>query len=438
MAATPWAILLCKFSDVSTEPYPRLRYEEIFSTAGSGKWNMVDFFRDMSHGHVDLSGSRVFGWYTLEQKQSDYTGKGTNPKGRGDLINWARQAAAKVGDDLSAFFNVVVTTNAPSDLFGGLGGVVADDGRKDNGMTQLSPSLLGQEMGHGYGLDHSRMEGSTLDYQDGRDVMSTPTNFMAPHPVYTELDAKGSPIFLIGPGLNAANMWAMGWLDLSRTWTGWAPGATIPELDGPVELRPLHRPDLPGYLCARVGDLFIEFRVNERWDAGIGDSMVLIHDYFDGHSYIHFNDAGQPALVTGDSLSQGYTGDPTVPIHGAGFRITVNNIDANAQIATIRIRTWGSNTPAPVGPGIPFGGVTNDGGGWVLVNGKVVPVPPRTPEFTVLELIAEARESQAIRNGVARGIALQQVYEAIGGIAAARAADIQAYREPAPLRQRSE
>jgi hypothetical protein len=215
MPATPWAILLCKFSDVLTEPYPRLRYEEIFTTAGAGKWNMVDFFRDMSHGHVDLSGSRVLGWYTLEQKHSDYKGSGTNIPGRDDLLNWGRQAAAKAGENLGGFFNVVVTTSAPSDLFGGLGGVVADDGRRtDNGMTQLSPSLLGQEMGHGYGLNHSRMDGSLADYQDARDVMSTPGEFMAPHPVYTERD-RGRPIFLIGPGLNAANMWAMGWLDLT-------------------------------------------------------------------------------------------------------------------------------------------------------------------------------------------------------------------------------
>jgi hypothetical protein len=191
MAATPWAVLLCKFSDVTTEPYPRSRYEEIFTSAGAGKFNMVDFFHEMSHGHVHLSGSRVFpaldkpgqnSWYTLEQKQSDYTGSGANPAGRDALISWARQAAAKAGDDLSGFFNVVVTTNAASDLFGGLGGVVADDGRKENGMTQLSPSLLGQEMGHGYGLNHSRMEGSTLDYLDGRDIMSTASDFMAPIP----------------------------------------------------------------------------------------------------------------------------------------------------------------------------------------------------------------------------------------------------------------
>jgi M6 family metalloprotease-like protein len=71
---TPWAILLVKFSDDDSEPYVRKRYEEIFTSAGSGKWNMVDYFRDMSHGKLDLKGSKVFGWYTLDKKQSDYTG----------------------------------------------------------------------------------------------------------------------------------------------------------------------------------------------------------------------------------------------------------------------------------------------------------------------------------------------------------------------------
>jgi hypothetical protein len=33
---TPWAILLVKFSDGDAEPYARERYEEIFTTAGSG------------------------------------------------------------------------------------------------------------------------------------------------------------------------------------------------------------------------------------------------------------------------------------------------------------------------------------------------------------------------------------------------------------------
>jgi hypothetical protein len=173
---TPWAILLCKFKDDSSEPYSRHRYEELFTSAGAGKLNLVDFFRDMSHGKLDLSGSQVFGWLTLDKDRSEYVGSGANQQGRQDLISWARKAAVDDEVDLTPFFSVVVSTNVPVDLFGGkwLGGsgVVCDDDRGKNGMSNLSPSLIGQEMGHVYGLDHSRADGSTADYMDQWDVTS--------------------------------------------------------------------------------------------------------------------------------------------------------------------------------------------------------------------------------------------------------------------------
>lgn len=56
--------------------------------------------------------------------------------------------------------------NVGTDLFGGGDGVVADK-------NTLQPSILGQEMGHGYGLDHSRLEGLSDDYRDPWDIMST-------------------------------------------------------------------------------------------------------------------------------------------------------------------------------------------------------------------------------------------------------------------------
>ena len=122
---------------------------------------MVDFFRDMSHGQIDLTSSQVFPsinsgnlWYNLPQKRSDYTGSGANQAGRNALLAWGRNAVA---NEISGFFKFVVVTNVPADLFGGLGGVAADDGRWPNSMSSLSPSLIGQEMGHGYGLTRVSM-----------------------------------------------------------------------------------------------------------------------------------------------------------------------------------------------------------------------------------------------------------------------------------------
>src|SRR5262245_31310390 len=107
MPVTPWAILLCKFNDDNSAAiYPRQRFEEVFTTAGNGKFNMVDYFREMSHGKLDLSGSKVFpapdkGWYTLAQKSTDYLGWNTPTYGRGALLVWAREAAAANGDNLA-------------------------------------------------------------------------------------------------------------------------------------------------------------------------------------------------------------------------------------------------------------------------------------------------------------------------------------------------
>src|SRR5215831_6411939 len=119
---TPWAILLCKFSDNATEPFPRSFYENLFTFSGLGTMNMVDFYGDMSHGQLDLRGSKVFGWYTLTQKRSDYTGSGPNPAGRQALIDWAKQAATSAGVNLANYFNVVVCMNVQTDLFGFIGG----------------------------------------------------------------------------------------------------------------------------------------------------------------------------------------------------------------------------------------------------------------------------------------------------------------------------
>ena len=64
-----------------------------------------------------------------------------------------------MGVNLEDFQNVVVVLNSGRDLFGGLNGVVCGDDGANSALSGLSPSLLGQEMGHGYGLNHSRRKG---------------------------------------------------------------------------------------------------------------------------------------------------------------------------------------------------------------------------------------------------------------------------------------
>jgi hypothetical protein len=71
---SPWAILLCKFNDDDTEPYDRLRYLDLFTSAGLGRFGVIDYFTDMSHGQLDISDSQVFGWFTLDKRRNEYLG----------------------------------------------------------------------------------------------------------------------------------------------------------------------------------------------------------------------------------------------------------------------------------------------------------------------------------------------------------------------------
>ena len=65
-----WAVLKCKFADDDSETPPDDLYERLFTEAGNGSSNMVDYFRDVSHGQLDLSMSKVFGWFELNLPKS--------------------------------------------------------------------------------------------------------------------------------------------------------------------------------------------------------------------------------------------------------------------------------------------------------------------------------------------------------------------------------
>ena len=365
---TPWAILLCKFSDNATEPFPRSFYENLFTFSGLGTMNMVDFYSDMSHGQLDLRGSKVFGWHTLSQKRSDYTGSGPNWAGRQALIDWAKQAATSAGVNLANYFGVVVCMNVPTDLFGGGGKQAVCDN------NSMQPSLLGQEMGHGYGLEHSRANGSEDDYQDPYDIMSTWSPYETPNSTYTD----------IGPGLNAATMSSQSWLDESRVWK------SAGDFDTTIQLRPLHRHKLPGYLAARVGAFVVEYRAREFWDNNNAFPVVLVHRFQNNHSYIMYATDGRKGLYTG-SVFQSNT---------AYFRhrVEVLQIDDQNKMAYVRLKFTSLIRPhSTFGAGQVISDTTSDGG-YVLIGDHIVPIPSRSPAMALLEQAAALHAPETLEN----------------------------------------
>lgn len=347
----------------------------MFTAVGRGTMNVVDWFDDNTHGHVDMTDNKVFGWLQLTKAVGDYKGSGINPKGRQDLITWARQAAEDAGNNLSNFTAVVVVTNVEVDLFGGFGGTghaccTAATAGKQFWEIQAAPSVLCQEMIHGLGiLEHSRRDGSNANYRDPYDVMSM---FNA-SPGHNPTDAN----IPVGPGLNAAFMKRCGWLDTTRA-------API----GQVALRPLHRRDLAGPLYSMVDRYYVEYRPSRRWDTGFS-SVVLVHYIADGTSYL------VAELRSGSDFSWGNSWWLFKP-HGS---IKVDAIDHGVETATI-------TTSYSSGLRIPFKYLewrwwlwlrilrsvfkseVADAGGLVILGRRIIGIPPRSPELRLVEAAA--------------------------------------------------
>jgi hypothetical protein len=380
---TPWAVIICELSDNRFGPTaPLERYQKLFTTAGEGTYNVIRYFRDASHGTLDLSGSQLFGTdpqnpiivnYTL----SEYQGSTPDPATRRNrLIANAKKAALDAGVPLNQFYGVVVIpTVAIGISFGGLNGgsdptvpgvssgpfAVADDRYVQNNGT----ADYAHEMGHGYSLNHSRADRPALpnldeppdeeppippfppppykmwDYADPWDIMS---GF---GPTYKAVDQD---FIQRGPGMNAFNMFSLGWLDASRLWS-----SQLESFDEVVVLRPLMRYDLPGQLAATLGgrwlqflaivrSYIVEFRLKDGWDAGIPTSTVLVHRLSyppsERQSYLMPNTTGQPwppiSNRQGYSMGIGdvfYVGE----IGGSRSRVEVLRIDEIGQAATIRL-----------------------------------------------------------------------------------------------------
>lgn len=276
---SPWAVLLCKVNsdatgrfDPNSEPpnapgvLPFRTVCTNFFTRADAGFNAVRFFSDMSHGKLDLTGSRVLGWYRLNVNITGYTAGGDPilDKRQDEVAALARQAATDAGVSINSFVGVVVIMNLATGWAQGAPGTMWADWRRVDGRNfdgTLGPrgpgggngtEIFGQEMGHGYGLDHSRRDGSTEDYNDPWDIMST---------ARWSTSAPDTDYCARGPGLNAWNMRSRGWLAESRVWRDSSDSSSRV-----VQLRSLYRRDLSGFLAAELpgtGDhspYLVEFR----------------------------------------------------------------------------------------------------------------------------------------------------------------------------------
>ncbi|WAZ19276.1 hypothetical protein STRCI_000313 [Streptomyces cinnabarinus] len=298
---TPWAVLMCKFSDVAAQPQEAPFFEDLFTMAGAGKGGMADYWRDMSGGAISLTGSTVFGWFTLELSLATAR-TWTWPGARTDLVR-ACVEAADTAVDFSAFQGIIALLNAPIDSGSSMRQVLkVGDGEQEFGLVNLDPgawfnTFAAHEMGHGYGLPHSFSdEPAFSEYGDGWDIMSAET-FGGRSPTHTHPRFAKS-----GPALCGVYQDRLGWfrgnekLDLSSLGRGAT--FTLSALDKPP----------PGIRLIRIrlGSstqyYAVELRMPQAtgWDSGIDRPGVLVRHVRDGVPYLRQSMSRVQDLQPGD------------------------------------------------------------------------------------------------------------------------------------------
>src|SRR5262245_44979811 len=101
--ASPCAFILVRFADDDSTPISVVEAKTLFTVRGRGRMYLVDYFDEVTHGRVDMSGNEVFGWYDLGWTRQDYVDERTRTGDRTVLIAEARRLARANGDPIDSF-----------------------------------------------------------------------------------------------------------------------------------------------------------------------------------------------------------------------------------------------------------------------------------------------------------------------------------------------
>jgi hypothetical protein len=302
-----WLVLLCKASDVATEPQQPDFYQAVFSRDSADL--LWQYFNALSGGSIDVSGSRVRGWFTMPVTAAVLAARNntTNPN-RSQTATDCRNAAivaltnAGVGVDPAKYSGIISVINTGVDVgAAGFKNVVLSS------HLQSDLTFVEHEMLHIYGLGHSWtmardaaadhiFSGTTdSEYQDCWDMMSAVTcvwTFATPN--------HGTQ----GPGLQAAYLRRLGWITAGRVDDPGTAGRNTT-----VRLAPVSEPNRPGPLFSRIetpnGAYVVEYRVPTGFDRAIPRAAVIIREErgANGRTYLVTRPNGNSDWVTGEAFT---------------------------------------------------------------------------------------------------------------------------------------
>ncbi len=383
----PIAVLLVHPSDGTPDPNrpgPDFYTDFFLNDAES----LNRYWLDASDGVADLAGTRVFGWRSHGLKQADFAKLNRLAK-----IQQAVAAFTTADEadriDLSGFDSVAVFGDPADD--GGSSGIQSfalPTGSRNFGTSiyGIRPDHAGvcHEVGHGFGFDHAfddsptphdpANDGRPGAYGDWWDVMSYARCEMYAHPRFG----------LAGPTINATMRRIAGWLKPERVINGKA--ATL----GRCIVYDVNDPDPAHPHVVAVDEYDFEFRAGRGWNraGGAGVQIRTTEENSGTHSMIRRVNAGFGSPVYMMNAGDTFTVGNKLDIFKRHFTVTVDAIDPVAGSATLLVSYRVPQREPVVGPGIVIGGVASDGGGYVIINGHLIKIPPRGPREGILRNLA--------------------------------------------------
>jgi hypothetical protein len=189
-AARPFVTILCRFADSPGTPRSVADVQALMGSAHPG---MDHYWREVSYGTINLTGSVVVGWYNLPQPRSYYVydvgGDGSADLDSARITNDCTAAA-----DADVFFpdfygiNLMFNDDLDCCAHGGSRTLNRDGQTRVYSVTWLPPWAqwpreIAHEMGHGFGLPHSSGPYSAT-YDSPWDVMSSGGMCASQHPLY--------------------------------------------------------------------------------------------------------------------------------------------------------------------------------------------------------------------------------------------------------------
>jgi hypothetical protein len=291
----PWAVILCRFKGQAANPAVEMPIEQFYRGAfAQGTGGLVEYWRDVSLGMIDISESKVFGWLEVDIRRADAGGGPPSGPGRSGLVDAAIRAAQAAGSDPITGFHSqisVYTENWSNDDKARPAGTpiwTANDPLKNwwptwidgsadgRGKVNLTPphngNITAHEMGHGFDMDHDVGPDLTTasDYSDPACIMSQNGPF---------LKAPWNREF--GPALCLPHLLQKNWFLPSRLhedngqWM--SVGATIP-------LAPITHPQARANLGIRLRniranpqwDYYLEYCAPTEWNQGVPGAPYLL------------------------------------------------------------------------------------------------------------------------------------------------------------------